>query len=358
MKRNFTNLFAALVCLLISNATIAQCLTGGSFTAGTTNTFDATTEDFTGDFVWSSGGAGQLESTPVSGPTTKILTTSTLMLPNNATTIAWSYDLGGTATVQSYTVEALYSSNGTIQTVAICNGGALSTTGSTLTFAAVAPSEIVGQSFKLRITFSASSTGSTSVTKTLAVDNFRTNAFASQIILPVNFSYFNASSAANGVLLTWLVNDEVNVNRYEIEHSSNGRSFNKIGNVSAKGSVQYNYTDANYTTGSNYYRIKAVDNDGKFKYSSVVLFKVGKKGLALKIYPMPATNEVTLEHDIATSSSFISIMSIEGRLIRSIKPAAGQAQSTINVSAMKPGVYVIKYTSEDQESASIKLIKQ
>ena len=358
MKRNFTYALSALVCVLFTTATIAQCLTGGNFTAGTTNTFDFNTENFTGDFVWSSSGSGQLESTPVSGPTTKTLTTSTLTLPNNATTIAWSYNLAGTATVQGYTVEALYYSNNAIQTVAICSGGALSTTGANLTFAAVAPSQIIGQNFQLRITYNASSTGSSSVTKTLTVDNFRTNAFASQIILPVNFSYFNASAGANGVLLTWLVNDEVNVNRYEIEHSSNGRSFNKIGSVNANGSVQYNYTDANYTTGSNYYRIKAIDNDGKFKYSSVVLFKVGKKGLALRIYPLPATNEVTLEHDIATSSSVISIMSIEGRLIRSMKPAAGQAQSTIDVSTMKPGVYVIKYTTDNQEATSIKLIKQ
>jgi len=358
MKRNFT--LAALICLLtmFSNTSNSQCLTGGSFTAGTTHTFNSNTEGFTGDFSWSSGGSGQLESSAINGTTTKVLRSATFTLPANATTLAWSYELGGTASVQSYVVEALYMDNGTINTVAVCSGGALTTTGANLSFAAMAPSQIIGQNFQLQITFTATVSGSTAVSKTLFVDNFRTNAFASQIILPVNFSYFNVSATNQGVLLTWLVSEEVNVGRYEVERSSNGKAFSKIASVNANSSVSYTYTDAGYSTGSNYYRIKAVDRDGKFKYSSVVLYKAGKKELSLRAFPVPAYNEVNLQHSTATSASLINILSADGKMIKSIRPTAGAVETIVDLTAFKPGLYIVQYESGSSEVETIKLVKK
>lgn len=354
MKRSFTSLaILALLTTTTSNA-FSQCLTGGSFTAASTNTFDFTSEGFSGAFAWSSGGSGQLESTPVSAGLVKELKSITYFLPNTATTIAWSFNLSGTANVTSYTVEALYNAGGTLSRVPVCSGGVLTTTGSNLVFAAVAPSEIVGQRFQLIITFTSTSNGN----KILVVDNFRTNGFTSAITLPVNITYFNAAAVTGGIKLTWMVSDESNVNRYEIERSSNGKSYSKIGQVSASGVVSYTYTDAAYNTGSNYYRLKAVDNDGKFKYSSVVLFKVGRKGLSLRAYPSPASTEVTIQHDIATEISQISIISMDGRLVELVKPAPGKVETTISLEKLQKGFYMIRYTNSEGEVETVKLVKQ
>ncbi len=354
MKRSFTSLaILALLTTTTSNA-FSQCLTGGSFTAASTNTFDINNEGFSGAFAWSSGGSGQLESTPVSSGQVKELKTTTYFLPNNATTIAWSFNIGGTANVNSYTVEALYNNGGTLTRVPVCSGGSLLTTGGNFVFAAVAPTEIIGQRFQLIITFTSTSTGS----KVLNIDNFRTNGFTSEITLPVNITYFNAAAATGGIKLTWMVSDESNVNRYEIERSTNGKSYSKIGQVSASGIVSYSFTDAAYINGSNYYRLKAVDNDGKFKYSSVVLFKVGKKGLALRAYPSPASTEVTIQHDIATEISQISIISMDGRLVEIVKPAPGKVETTISLEKLQKGFYMVRYTNSDGEVETVKLVKQ
>jgi len=351
MKRNSTIL--AIACIIAASTNIqAQCLTGGSFTPASSNTFDVNRENFSGDFNWVPSGSGQLESTPMSAGTIKRLTSSNLFLPASATTIAWSFNLGGSANVTTYTVSALYDNGGTTEMVAICTGGSLSTTGGVLSFASLAPSAIVGKNFQLVIDFTSTSTG----TKVLTIDNFKTSASVSAITLPVTIAYFGAVATTGAVKLTWMVSSESNLSRYEIERSSNGKSYSKIGQVGASGLVTYIY-NASFLTGSNYYRLKAVDNDGKFKYSAVVLFKVGKQGLNARAFPSPAGDQTVLEHDIASVNTTISLISPEGRLIREIKPVAGEVSTTIDLSRLNRGLYLVRYT-DGADSTTIKLIKQ
>jgi len=350
-------LIAIAILLGISNKTFSQsCLTGGSITPAVTYTFNTNSQDFSGDFIWSGNGSGQLESSNFTTVvTTKQLTTATFFLPNSATSIGWSFNLSGTANVTSYTVEALYSTGSGIASVPVCSGGSLTTTGANLVFASPAPAQIIGTNFRLRITFTSSSNN-----KMLVVDNFRSDAGAALSPLPVTISYFSTSSATGAIKLTWMVASELNVNRYEIERSANGKTFSKIGQVAASGLVTYTYLDAAYTTGSNYYRLKAVDNDGKYKYSTVVLFKVGKNGLAstLKIYPTPATNQLTLWHDAATTSSSISVMTVDGKVVKTLKPTAGNTETSIDISTLQAGLYLIRYSVSDMESVTTKLVKQ
>jgi len=357
MKRSFTSLLAIACLLATSTQSFSQsCLTGGSFTAGATNTFATTAEGYTGDFSWVSSGSGELESTPVSAGATKVLTTSTFFLPNSATTIAWSFDLAGTANVTSYSVVALYSSGGSISSVPVCSGGSLTTTGANLVFASAAPSQIIGANFKLQITFTSTSTGN----KVLDVDNFKTNASVAAAALPVTFSYFNGAITTGAVKLTWLVASELNVNRYEVERSSNGKTFSKIGQVAAAGLTTYIYNDATATSGSNYYRIKDVDNDGKYKYSSVVLIKLGKTALAatLKVYPTLTSNSLMVEYASASAGNSIDLLSMDGKLIKTVKPVEGSTEASINVSSLKAGLYLLRYSTNNGESASMKFVKQ
>jgi hypothetical protein len=359
MKRIFTSLMAVTIIFVSASHVYSQtstCFTGGSFPIVSTYTFNSNAQDFSGDFSWGSQGSGELESTPVSAGQTKVLNTVSLFQPASNGTIAFSLNLSGTANVTSYTVEALYNNGTGIVAVPVCVGGALTTIGANLVFASAAPDDIRGTNFRLRITFTSSSTGN----KTLIADNFSFNVGAANASLPVTFTYFNAGSGTGGVKLTWLVASEINVNRYDVERSSNGKTFSKIGSVSAGGKSTYTYLDAAYVTGSNYYRLKSVDNDGQYKYSTVVLFKVGKNSLtaALKAYPVPASSQITLFHDAATISSTISIVATDGTVLKTIKPVEGATETQINISSLKSGLYMIRYSILESGTVTTKLVKQ
>ncbi len=109
-------------------------------------------------------------------------------------------------------------------------------------------------------------------------------------ILPVHLVSFDAKPVAPGVALKWVVTNETGFNHYEIEHSLNGKDFFVIGTVKAlpggANTKTYNFDHATPATGNNYYRLKMVDNDGKYFYSSVKIVSLDQQ-LQVRIYPNP-----------------------------------------------------------------------
>jgi len=101
-----------------------------------------------------------------------------------------------------------------------------------------------------------------------------TNKNLRDLALPVSWLSFTAEKATGEtVLLKWSTSREINNSFYSIERSTDGVHFTSIGQVPAgKASAatqQYRFTDVTPASGENYYRIKQVDKDGVFDYSSV-----------------------------------------------------------------------------------------
>lgn len=103
--------------------------------------------------------------------------------------------------------------------------------------------------------------------------------------LPVELSSFTAHKFNNTVLLSWRTETEVNNYGFEVERStiSTGRQgWEKIDFVSGSGNSnspkEYSFTDnLNFNPiNSNIlrYRLKQIDNDGKFEYSDVIEVKL------------------------------------------------------------------------------------
>lgn len=110
--------------------------------------------------------------------------------------------------------------------------------------------------------------------------------------VPVVFSSITAILEKKQVLIKWSVSTEVNVKNYVIERSSNGISFNTIGTIAAIGISNYSFTDVTMLEGINFYRIKAVDNDGSCLYSSIAKINYTKNAQDFIVYPNPVFNSV------------------------------------------------------------------
>ncbi len=273
MKQIFTQILAFSLLTLSVNSYSQTCGTGGTFTAGTTNPFNTTAEGFTGNFSWTSAGSGELESTPASAGQIKKLTTPFFYMPVSTTTLYWRFLLAGTMNVQSYSVVAYYYVGSTLTSIPVCNGGSLSTTGSTLTFNAPTPAQIAGKTFQLEITFN-STTNSSS--KVLNVDDFSTNAINSNISLPIKLLSFQGAVVNSKAQLNWLVDDNHTGDRFQIEKSNDGKiySVNSIIFSSAKvGTETYTYTESAKLEGGAYFRIKIINKDNSISYSKVVYLK-------------------------------------------------------------------------------------
>jgi hypothetical protein len=114
------------------------------------------------------------------------------------------------------------------------------------------------------------------------------------VSLPVNWLGFNVVRANNDASIDWRVTNEYRNREYELERSTDGKSFTGIGNVSAKNNQSaindYSFIDKNITslgTSIVYYRLKQTDVDNKFTYSEVRILKLDKLGGGISIFPNP-----------------------------------------------------------------------
>jgi len=187
-------------------------------------------------------------------------------------------------------------------------------------------------------------------------DDFRTTGAAVQSTLPVVFTNFFGRASGNSVLLTWNVAGEVDVNRYEVEKSTDGSHFTKLGEVEASDKTSYSFTDANAGAAVVFYRVRNVDIDGQYKYTGIVRMNLSRS-IKLSAYPLPFSNQLTIEHGLATAGR-ITVSTAAGQVIQTIAVKADMTQTTIPTTTLKSGLYIVRYQNEKGESQSLKAIKQ
>ena len=356
MRRIFT--FCFVIALVTCFNSFGQCPTGAVIDPQQTYDFGTLaggSMGFTGDFTRVNNTGGQLSATVgTTSPTTKTLISPTLIGPAALSTdIQFSFVLGGNASVTGHSVSVLYFNGSDYVPLAQCVANTTALTSGTNTF--TIPNQVVlqGQSLKISITFNV--TGNTN--NTVTVDNYSTNLVESLVPLPVKFSSLDAKAINNSVSLKWVVGSEINVTGYEIEKSSDGRNFSKIGFVSAAAQTSYSFVDTKPSAVS-YYRIKSVDGDGKYAYSTVTLIKAGKSTIVLKAFPSPFTNSLSVQHATAAAGSLITINSEDGRLIKSVAPVPGTQQTDIDLTTAKPGMYLIRFAIGNKDVQTLKILKQ
>ncbi len=179
--------------------------------------------------------------------------------------------------------------------------------------------------------------------------------------LPLKFISFTAKADAigKGIDLKWQTKNEINTAGFVIERKKGTGNFIEIGTKQSNNKLEtnhYNFRDENLISGLNYYRIKQRDKNGDFDYSNIVAVEINS-GVILKIHPNPVTSELNISHPIADTSSRINILSMEGRSLINYKIPNGQNSSSLDVSALAKGTYMLIYISQ-KERSSIKLLKK
>jgi hypothetical protein len=178
------------------------------------------------------------------------------------------------------------------------------------------------------------------------------------IITPLTLLSFTAEKSPNGgsVILDWKVENQVNTDHFEVERSTDGVQWDMIGSVKAagnySGTMDYNFTDKAPLNGSNLYRLKQLDINGKYEYSPVrtVSFKKDSK---IIVYPNPAKSNITI--DGLQGGETIGIYDAIGSKQTEMK-AAGK---TVNIllSKLSNGVYYIRITGADGNISVFKIVK-
>lgn len=183
--------------------------------------------------------------------------------------------------------------------------------------------------------------------------------------LPVEWISFTAEEINyQEVKLEWVTGAELNNDRFEIEKQLKHGEFQKIGEVASPGnSVNprvYQYFDNTPMTSKVFYRIKQVDFDGTFEYSTTVEVNFDFNGNdAYTVYPTPAEKEITIEalNETQLSHEFW-IVDLQGKEISKGEIEAGASYQKVDISELSVGNYFIKIKSPKEEIFHLKFVKE
>jgi hypothetical protein len=164
--------------------------------------------------------------------------------------------------------------------------------------------------------------------------------------------------------LNWVTADESNTSHFEVEwQSSTASSFTKVGVVSAAGNSSttrnYDFLHANPSSGYNYYRLKMVDIDGHFTYSSTIRIGSNATGKSLLVYPNPVSSVLTVSASVERDETVMfQLIDNSERILFSRQRflQKGSNAFTWDLSGVPKGIYYL--VSGINNGVGVKVIKQ
>lgn len=191
--------------------------------------------------------------------------------------------------------------------------------------------------------------------------------------VPVKLTAFNANHIKQDVLISWITASERNVSHFTVEASTDGKRFEPVGEITARGNTSsansYAFTHLNAQQAMNgatviYYRLTSTDRDGSSEQSNLVkvMFDTEQQVLnSVVVFPNPFNTAVTLTIPATeTTLAELVLTDLQGRIVasQSYMLTAGSNQVLLNkLDELRQGVYFIKVNAAN-ESKVIKVIKQ
>lgn len=150
------------------------------------------------------------------------------------------------------------------------------------------------------------------------------NVQAGYQVLPVELTAFTAKSKDCKVELAWQTASEIDNSHFEIEHSTDGKSFEAIAKVAGAGTTvevqNYSYTQAEAPEGVLYYRLRAIDDYGGAEYSKVVSVdnQCKEYDKSMDVFPNPIGNSERLQVQFYNEEVNVelSILDINNQVVR------------------------------------------
>ena len=168
--------------------------------------------------------------------------------------------------------------------------------------------------------------------------------------LPVTFiSTSSIRQRDESVLVKWVVASEQSITKYEVEKSSDGRNFTGIGQVRATGSPleqAYTFTDSRAGKERIFYRVRAVEMDGRGQYSNITSVQALQMESAISVYPNPVQDKrVNLQTNLPEGQYRVRFISASGQVVyqSDIRVLSGRQAQVINLPGhMAAGTYQLQ----------------
>jgi hypothetical protein len=181
--------------------------------------------------------------------------------------------------------------------------------------------------------------------------------------LPVTLVSFKAEKRTDNMqqpstLLRWRTTSETNSDHFDIQRSGDGKKWFDIGVVQASGDkasdTDYSFIDQTPTDGENIYRLKMVDRDGTFAYSSLQGLNFGSLTV---FYPNPIKTRLLIKGLVGSEAkiSKVQVWDASGKLVRE---STGVPAEGIDMSQLPTGIYTVSIARHNGLATVRKVVKE
>lgn len=134
---------------------------------------------------------------------------------------------------------------------------------------------------------------------------------------------------------------------FEVHRSTNGIDFENIGVIEAAGNsnqtVSYQLDDYEAKSGIRYYKLKMVDLNGDFNYSSIVATNFEESNI--QVVPNPSNGSFQLIGLKGTNQ--IELLDLQGKVLKQLESNQSNEYFYLN---QTHGIYLLRITSADSTS--------
>ncbi|MEN9997698.1 MAG: hypothetical protein RI922_688 [Bacteroidota bacterium] len=191
------------------------------------------------------------------------------------------------------------------------------------------------------------------------VSNFSPFTFGiPDVPLPAELVAFDAKLSFDKGQINWTTASERNTDYFQIEKSTDGVNFSLLAVKKAAGNsttvLNYQLFDDNLADGINYYRLKTVDVDGKFVYSSIASLNYMQ---IITIYPNPVKSIVSVEFESTNyENTSVELTSIFGYVL--LKENMTKGLLELDMSGFASGVYFVNVIKDGSIVALKRVVKE
>jgi len=192
---------------------------------------------------------------------------------------------------------------------------------------------------------------------------YKTGLCSDGALLPVTLTSFEGQKQEESVLLKWTSTEEANLSGYELQRSTDGTDYSNIAVIFAKNSIsknEYQFTDLHPVKGTNYYRLKMNDVDGKYRYSNIVTVRFDQSVTGdVAIAPNPVQTEFRVKFNGLGKGVYkMELYSTGGQLIRMKKVSITQPLQFESMSfgtKPAPGIYWLNISVNDNKVKTLRV---
>ncbi|RYZ22321.1 MAG: hypothetical protein EOO16_09545 [Chitinophagaceae bacterium] len=174
--------------------------------------------------------------------------------------------------------------------------------------------------------------------------------------LPVRFVAFTATRRSAEVLLQWTTAQEVAAHSFEVETSTDGRNWATLGSVKAAGTtnLEQNYSFVARVNGAGgvQFRIKQVDLDGKFMYTTARAVKSAGDNAEIKV--SANAGRVVLQFGQEVKGATVRILGLNGQVLQEQKLATALGQ--VLIPTTQKGICLVAVVTENEVAAAQKVL--